>query len=565
MVSLLLGIFLSFLAHAQDLSPKLDPNKLTVCTITINSDDEKKVWQGQVAKEPNKFNPVVELTELGSTEDWFAKSCASGIRCDQLIISGHFAGSFFSEKGDKNLSLSKLEEAGCSKTCEGILSNPYEVFLLGCNTLSGKEADHRTPAEYLQVLLRDGIPVSQAELVVQSRYGSVGDSNKAAMQRAFGGDSKLIYGFDSVGPSGKTIKPFLDKYFSRIKLSEHLEKLSAKRMMNQVEEGNKILQDVMKSTAFAHCNNIDEDDEKTKAICSLLDLKVSDDEKLAKSLELLIRDDFLVYLPHVGRYVGSLKGKELTDSQKSSLQLIKNNEVIKNQIVGLAEKASSLGLKAEWLELATNLDYLSKEDALIKIKEPLRDYFKKNITVESLEAVCSLSNKALFASVPLTSADVSLKSFRPMDIYALDCLGTPSADLTERVILAYPTGDEEADATLYQLAIKGLNADSNIPNWVLKEFKFKETLASNSYSITSSLKVYEKLFPEDPTAIDLAIKRLAMPDVYEYDIMIATFLRFEVMTPEVREGVLKIYNGPDSSQCGRCLEYLQRDPSFETQ
>lgn len=90
---------LSFSAFAQDSSPKLDPNKYTICAITINSDDEKKVFQNYTSKHPAKFNPVVELTTLGDQSNWFKKACESGIKCDQLIISGHFAGSFFSEEG----------------------------------------------------------------------------------------------------------------------------------------------------------------------------------------------------------------------------------------------------------------------------------------------------------------------------------------------------------------------------------------------------------------------------------------------------------------------------------
>ena len=83
--------------------------------------------------------------------DWFDKACASGIRCDQLVISGHFGGTFFGMSGNA-LSLSTLEAKGCSKSCEGILSHPYEVFLFGCNTLSGKEKDSRTPEQHLQIL-----------------------------------------------------------------------------------------------------------------------------------------------------------------------------------------------------------------------------------------------------------------------------------------------------------------------------------------------------------------------------------------------------------------------------
>jgi hypothetical protein len=149
------------LSWAGPQSPVIDENKFTICAITINSTEEKKIFQEQAAKYPKKFNPVVELTEMGGN-DWFANACKSGIRCDQLVISGHFAGDFFSDTNNKRLSLEELEKASCSKTCESILNQPYEVFLFGCNTLSTKDDDHRTPAQYLQVLLNDGIPLARA-------------------------------------------------------------------------------------------------------------------------------------------------------------------------------------------------------------------------------------------------------------------------------------------------------------------------------------------------------------------------------------------------------------------
>src|SRR5690606_1481350 len=192
------------------------------------SDNEKKVFESQIKKYPKKFNPIVELTDMGEDDDWFDVACSSGLRCDQLVISGHFGGTFFGES-EKSLSMGELESKGCSKTCEGILGQPYEVFLMGCNTLASKEMDHRSPVQYLQVLLNDGIPRAQAEMVVESRYGQSGDDFKSKMQRAFGGEIKQLYGFDSVGPSGKNVEGFLKNYFSKIEAPKHLEKLQAKR------------------------------------------------------------------------------------------------------------------------------------------------------------------------------------------------------------------------------------------------------------------------------------------------------------------------------------------------
>ena len=58
----------------------------TVCAITINSDDEKRAFERYL---PAADYRVVELTRRGEP-DWLAQACRSGVRCDALVISGHF-------------------------------------------------------------------------------------------------------------------------------------------------------------------------------------------------------------------------------------------------------------------------------------------------------------------------------------------------------------------------------------------------------------------------------------------------------------------------------------------
>src|SRR5438552_17402434 len=63
-------------------------DKKTVCTITVNSSDEKEVFRRSLP--PDKFQ-FVELVERGRP-DWLASACRQGIRCDVLVISGHYDG-----------------------------------------------------------------------------------------------------------------------------------------------------------------------------------------------------------------------------------------------------------------------------------------------------------------------------------------------------------------------------------------------------------------------------------------------------------------------------------------
>ncbi len=112
--------------------------KKTVCSMVINSADEINAFKSALS--PNAFD-FVELTQnKKDSADWFRNSCAAKIQSDILVISGHFAGTFFGESG-LNLPINDLESASCRSECDGILKRPKEVFLFGCNTLAGKKAD----------------------------------------------------------------------------------------------------------------------------------------------------------------------------------------------------------------------------------------------------------------------------------------------------------------------------------------------------------------------------------------------------------------------------------------
>src|SRR5690349_2401015 len=90
------------------LSPVFGGQK-TVCTATLNSADEKELFQKKLNKSDFRF---VELTDYNTpgagANDWFERACESGLQCDVLIVSGHFGGSFFGSSAS-SLPLKTLE------------------------------------------------------------------------------------------------------------------------------------------------------------------------------------------------------------------------------------------------------------------------------------------------------------------------------------------------------------------------------------------------------------------------------------------------------------------------
>src|SRR6516165_3910174 len=112
--------------------------KKTVCTITVNSPDETQTFERNLPASDYQF---VELVKHGNP-NWLASACHSDVRCDVLLISGHFDGGtdFYSDRVDvrESLSVEELEHASCSSSCPGLFSQLKEVYLFGCNTLNAE-------------------------------------------------------------------------------------------------------------------------------------------------------------------------------------------------------------------------------------------------------------------------------------------------------------------------------------------------------------------------------------------------------------------------------------------
>src|SRR5512132_3239354 len=81
-----LAVLAACLAAAWSFGANAAPK--TVCTITVNSPDEKQTFARHLPPDEYRF---VELVERGRP-DWLASACSNQVKCDALIISGHFDG-----------------------------------------------------------------------------------------------------------------------------------------------------------------------------------------------------------------------------------------------------------------------------------------------------------------------------------------------------------------------------------------------------------------------------------------------------------------------------------------
>ncbi|MEO7742941.1 MAG: hypothetical protein ABIR98_08400 [Usitatibacter sp.] len=159
--------------------------KKTVCTITVNSADEKETIRARLPKGEYEF---VELVEKGRP-DWLRSSCQKNVQCDALVVSGHFnAGdTFYSDRLEKNeyFEVDELERASCGASCPNLFAKLKEVYLFGCESLNPDA----------------------------SKYASShGESGRDRMRRLFP-NVPSIYGFSGAAPVGPTAAMLLNKYF----------------------------------------------------------------------------------------------------------------------------------------------------------------------------------------------------------------------------------------------------------------------------------------------------------------------------------------------------------------
>jgi hypothetical protein len=188
----------------------------TVCTITVNSADERESFRKHLPAGDYEF---VELVERGRP-DWLEASCRKQIRCDVLVVSGHFAGSeFYSSRPEvtETLKVDEIERVQCGESC-GLFSQLKEVYLFGCDSLKPVAVKSATP-EVIRDLERGGASEADAQAQAAALSTRYAESSQELMRRMFP-NVPVIYGFASLAPYGRTSGPLLDRYFEGAASSE---------------------------------------------------------------------------------------------------------------------------------------------------------------------------------------------------------------------------------------------------------------------------------------------------------------------------------------------------------
>lgn len=204
------------LYHGQYQAVPFADGKKTVCTITVNSEEERQSFQKFLPATAYNFLELLPQPEadrfITRDSQWLQRSCENQVRCDILVISGHFADSFLGDKGFE-ISMTDLQTFKQKAECQNFFESIKEVYLFGCNTLASKNADARSISEYVNVLIGDGVAPHTAQRIAARRYTPYDQSVAEKMKDIFS-SANFITGFTTVGPSGKSVQPTLEKYLS---------------------------------------------------------------------------------------------------------------------------------------------------------------------------------------------------------------------------------------------------------------------------------------------------------------------------------------------------------------
>ncbi len=490
-------VFLLVALFAAGWGTETHAGKRTVCTITVNSSDEKEMFRQRLPKDEYQF---VEMVERGRP-DWLASACRQGVRCDLLVISGHFDGSteFYSDQvtASEFLPVAEMERASCSDSCPGLFSHLKEVYLFGCNTLNA-DAVKSMSAEVGRSLVRAGHSQSDAQRLARTLDQRHGESSRDRMRRIFA-SVPVIYGFSSVAPLGPTAAILLGRYLQSSSFAEVGSGRASRRLLNHFAAESMI--------AVSGLSESEPHAAYRREVCQFIDDRPSPTEKLRFVHGLLRRD-----MAEVRMFLERIEGlfASLGESERQSpvflqaLGEITRDDVVRDRYLRFAEDADQPQVRARMIQLAGTLGWLSPADQRAELVRMIGDLLaRKSIGSGEVDLICSLNRdreldqERYRLSLSPTQAD------NVTHAAALACLGSP--DGRARTLQALTSRDDAdvqiAEVYLGHRPITDVDELRVVANGITRmtgsgaQVRALDTLARHRLSDRQSLDELARLFP----------------------------------------------------------------------
>lgn len=472
-------------------------DKRTVCTITVNSPDEKLVLRQRLPEDDYQF---VELVEHGRS-DWLASACRQGVRCDVLVISGHFDSGteFYSDRLDmrESLPVAEMDRAACSDSCPGVFSQLTEVYLFGCNTLNA-EAVTSTSPEAERSLVRAGHSQVEAQHLARTLDQRHGESNRDHMRRIFM-NVPVIYGFSSRAPLGASAATVLNRYFE----SAPAAAIGSGRV------NPKLLSHFAVNSMTATSGFVDSDPETThrRELCQFVDDRTSPADKLRFIHTLLGRDmaEVRMFLERIETLFASLNESERTEpSFSEALGEIARDLIARDQYLRFAEDADLAQVRARMIQLAGRLGWLSPADERAELIRMVGDLIARGtLGSPEIELVCSLNDGSALDGERHRLQVSAMQADKVNNAAALACLGSPEG--RARVLRAMTSKNDDdvriAQVYLSHRPITDVNELRLVASGITRmtasgaQVRALDTLARHRLSDRQSLDELARLFP----------------------------------------------------------------------
>jgi hypothetical protein len=325
--------------------------KTTVCTITVNSSDEKETFRQNLPKDRFEF---VELVEKGRP-DWLASSTRKGIQCDVLVVSGHFnAGeTFYSDKlgTDEYLAVDELERASCSES--GLFSKLKEVYLFGCESLN-PDATHYASA--------------------------YGESGRDRMRRIFA-KVPTIYGFHSSAPVGATAGMLLGRYFASAAPGEIFTGRPSPRLLSIFSRNHMTVTSGL-------------DSQRRRDVCQFYDQRLSTARKVDFVHSVLRRDMTEVrgYVERIEKLYEGLGERERGAPETlQAIEKVASDTASRDQYLAYTRRLNDVALRARMTSLARTLGWLPPDQYRGELVALVNDVLAAPMSFVEVDMVCSLN------------------------------------------------------------------------------------------------------------------------------------------------------------------------------
>jgi hypothetical protein len=478
-------------------APAVDAEKKTVCSITVNSPDEKETFRRSLPADKYQF---VELVERGRP-DWLESACRQGVRCDVLVISGHYDGGneFFPDRleADEFLPVAEMERVSCSDSCRGLFSQLKEVYLFGCNTLN-PEALRSASAEIGRSLVRSGYSRADADRLSRALSARHGESSRDRMRLIFK-DVPVIYGFSSKAPVGPTAASMLDRYFQSGAGGEIGSGRASARMLGRFSANSMVVTSGLSDSDPYAAHRRD--------VCQFSSDRLSPAQKLGFVHQLLGREmaEVRMFLDRIEKYTASLSESERqAPAVARALDAIARDEAARTRYLDFARDADQPAVRARMLAVAGSLGWLSPAEKRTELMRMIGEQLARNaVSAADVDLVCALNKDRELDQERHRLQLSPTQASRVSSAAVLACLGSEEARAQMLLALTSRSDEEVQIAQVYlrHQPIADVNELRVVTSGIARmngsnaQVRALDTLAGQHLSDPESLEELTRLFP----------------------------------------------------------------------